>query len=364
MKTDIVCTTINDGMFLAAYTREIEAAQAQDRVRLVVIADRKTPQELWWGVKRARDHGINVLCPTLDEQQQFMEKVGRPDMFPWDSDGRRNIGYLMSWRDGADVMISIDDDNLPFKGWLEEHERVLSLDAATFVTSTSGFYNPCVQLDFTPTGTEIWPRGFPYSGKRRPATHTYDQGPCKIAINAGLWAGDPDVDAITRLAIGPLSLHSHRAQAVCLGDGTWAPINSQNTAVRREAIPAYCYFEFTKRFADIWQGYFAQACARAMGQHVRFGGPLTDCTVRNDHDLLDDLRREYDGIMMLDRVLEWLTHLDLGQVNSYSEAWMRLRHELMWLFTKGEGFSPEERTKMFEMCVRMNQWSEVIGRLA
>ena len=33
-------------------------------------------------------------------------------MFPRDTDHRRNIGYLMAWRDGADIMISVDDDNL------------------------------------------------------------------------------------------------------------------------------------------------------------------------------------------------------------------------------------------------------------
>ena len=89
-------------------------------------------------------------------------------------------------------------------------------------------------------------------------------------------------------------------------------VNSQNTAIRREVIPAYCFFESASRFADIWQGYFAQACAKHLGHSVRFGTPASDCAVRNDHDLLNDLRLEYDGIMMTDEVLDWLTQVKLS----------------------------------------------------
>jgi len=31
----------------------------------------------------------------------------------WNSDYRRNIGYLQAYASGADIIISIDDDNYP-----------------------------------------------------------------------------------------------------------------------------------------------------------------------------------------------------------------------------------------------------------
>ena len=79
---------------------------------------------LWEAISEAWKAGIKVECPEVIEQESFLSTIGAQGMFPLDSDGRRNIGYLMSWRDGADIMITIDDDNLPTQGWLKEHEVV------------------------------------------------------------------------------------------------------------------------------------------------------------------------------------------------------------------------------------------------
>jgi hypothetical protein len=360
---DVVCTTINSGGFLKPYASEIIAAGAQDRVRIIVIPDHKTPHtELSGSVLAAWDAGVSVLCPSLSEQVSFLQSCGAQDMFPWNSDGRRNIGYLMAWRDKADIMVSIDDDNLPAVGWLKGHEVVTEGTAGhVVITSDDGFYNPCDGLDFIPSQTRIWARGFPY-GKRH--FTLYDSGepqPCDVVINAGLWTGDPDVDAITRLALHPVALPAGRS--VVLGDGTWAPVNSQNTAVRRDVLPAYCYFESAKRFADIWQGYFAQACAKHLGQSVRFGTPYTDCRVRNDHDLLKDLELEFDGIRMLDKVLGWLTELKLSG-STYAETYECLRSELTEFLAAEHILTNQQHGLLWDVSVRMGDWLKVIGRLA
>ena len=359
---DIVCTTINDGMFLASYTREIVAAGAQNRVRMIVIPDRKTPRELYQSVQRARKHGIVVLCPDPITQADFLLSLGVPDgTFPWDSDGRRNIGYLMAWRDGTDIMISIDDDNLLGRSWLQAHEVVAEAAPHSVVSSSSGFWNPCALLESVPL--TFYPRGYPYSARVRrglidTATYSWGEVWADVAVNAGLWIGDPDVDAVTRLAVHP---ETHRVTgSAVLARHTWAPVNSQNTAVRREAIPAYCFFESAKRFADIWQGYFVQACAKHLGQHVRFGTPVTDCAVRNDHDLLNDLRLEYDGIMMADDLLDWLTQLKLSG-STYAETYDCLADELI---DYADSAAEPAAAILHGMVSRMQQWLKIIGQLA
>lgn len=363
---DIVCTTIGGGSFLKLYTREIVSAEAIETTRIIVITDHKTDHaRMQMAVTEARDAGIEVLCPSLSDQVAFMSSLGEPDMFPWNSDGRRNIGYLMAWQGDADIMISIDDDNLPTPGWLAAHQHALTAGSMPFVTNETGFFNPCSLLRFSySTSTTVWARGFPY-GKRQYTLDAHQLQPCDVVVNAGLWTGDPDVDAITRLAMHPQAFVAGGGPGpVVLGDGMWAPINSQNTAVRREAIPAYCYFESAKRFADIWQGYFVQACARHLGQHVRFGTPVTDCAVRNNHDLLKDLALEYDGIMMLDKVLAWLTEVEL-EGSTYSEVYESLRFQLYdFIPDPGNGLTSHERGVLTRVAVRMREWNDVIERLA
>ena len=200
---DIVCTTIGNGAFLLPYTEEIVAAGAEDRVRMIVIPDRKTPMPaLREAISEAWKAGIKVECPEVIEQESFLSTIGAQGMFPLDSDGRRNIGYLMSWRDGADIMITIDDDNLPTQGWLKEHEVVAAPKTGySVVSAPDGFWNPCGLLGMWTQS--FWPRGYPYSHRWTHKIVTTGFAHCDVAINAGLWLGDPDVDAITRLAMRP-----------------------------------------------------------------------------------------------------------------------------------------------------------------
>ena len=39
------------------------------------------------------------------------------EMIPWNLIQRRNIGYLVALRNGADVIATIDDDNIPYANW-------------------------------------------------------------------------------------------------------------------------------------------------------------------------------------------------------------------------------------------------------
>src|SRR5205807_10425990 len=76
------------------------------------IIDRKTPASVSVACADAARRGFRVQCPTLDEQETFLAKF--PSMkgrIPYDSDNRRNVGFLMALERGAELLISIDDDN-------------------------------------------------------------------------------------------------------------------------------------------------------------------------------------------------------------------------------------------------------------
>lgn len=357
----VVCTTINDGAFLKPYAEEILASGAT--VRMVVIPDRKTPKELYAAADDVTAMGVEVECPDVSVQEAFLASVGAAGVFPLDSDGRRNIGYLMAYESGADVMVSVDDDNLPGPGWFSDHEVVVA-PPARHEMAFGAFWNPCNMLD---SEAKIWARGYPYSRRWEypPARRRVEE--CEVSVNSGLWVGDPDVDAITRLAVKPVTTGLVGSRV--LAKGTWAPVNSQNTALRRDAVPAYAYFESAKRFADIWQGYFAQACAKTLGHHVRFGTPVADCGVRNDHTLLGDLELEVEGILMLDEVLKWLTEVQLTG-STYAETYECLWHELCAYIANAStagssvALKKEQRKILLDIAVRMRRWIKVCGVLA
>ncbi len=267
----VVCTTIGSGSFLADYARVLHdsAPVSQEQVEFIVIPDRKTPRSLADTVDQWRKLGLRITCPDLDEQSQLVDRWRIGSLIPFDSDNRRNIGYLLALEQDVDVVISIDDDNLPTTDSYFLSHGIVGLGSQPHieVRSSSGWYNCCDLLATDPS--RVYPRGLPYSA-RTPVEAELSEVVQPIAINAGLWLDDPDVDAITRLAVNPKSLR-HEQSAVVLGRDTWCPVNSQNTALAARAVPAYyfCRMGFSidgwpvDRFGDIFSGLFVQACREA-----------------------------------------------------------------------------------------------------
>src|SRR6266852_6099969 len=102
----IVVTTIFEPLFIDGYVENLRRF-GRENVEIIVIIDRKTPPTV---AERCKHLGL--LCPTLDEQEAFLSRF--PSMagrIPYDSDNRRNVGFLMALDRGAELMISIDDDN-------------------------------------------------------------------------------------------------------------------------------------------------------------------------------------------------------------------------------------------------------------
>ncbi|SCL17959.1 hypothetical protein [Micromonospora inyonensis] len=309
-----------------------------------------------------------MLSPTIAEQDALLHRLGAPGLIPYDSDNRRNVGYLLSWMGDADLVISVDDDNFPVGPEFFTEHLVVTAGPRRYLTidTASGWWNPCDQLDIAPLA--VYPRGFPYQ-HRRVCEVVEQVATVDVRVNAGLWLGDPDVDAITRMAIGPTSRALRRKEAV-LGSRTWAPINSQNTALHRDTLPAYYfprmgyYYRGQKvdRYADIFSGYFVQACARHLGHGIRFGSPLADHK-RNVHYLIDDLRQEMSAIAILDDLLDWLKGCDLNG-STYAEAYRSLSYQMQDAVEhmSGPHWDHEIRGFMHQISHLMRQWLDVLER--
>ncbi len=312
----IVLTTIFEPAFLPGYVDNLRRHGRRESASIIIIPDRKTPASVFRAAEAARTEGFDVRCPILEEQERFVSRLGLPDGFiPWGSDNRRNVGYLMAIEEGFDVLISIDDDNYcPAEtDFVGAHQVVGGSCEDRHVFSGDGWFNVCNLLE-SDVKTELFARGFPYSARlnRREVSSRPPDPALTVAVNSGLWTADPDVDAVSRLSLGPHIL-SFKGESVVLAPGTWSPINTQNTALTREAARAYYYVLMGQpvrggcidRYGDILSGYFVQKCAQHLGQAVRFGTPVAEHR-RTPHNLLDDLYHELPGIMLLEELLPLL----------------------------------------------------------
>jgi hypothetical protein len=368
-QASLVVTTIFEPKFLSAFVQNLRKHEHAESVRILVIPDRKTPDSVFRGCAEATRQGVRSLCPSLEEQTTFLRRLGAPyEWVPFDSDNRRNVGFLMALEAGCDFLISIDDDNfcLPEQDFYAAHAVVGTDHLIDVRRGSDGWVNLCEELEFEP-GLSPYPRGFPYGRRRRHRTVTSTRETVRCALNAGLWLDDPDVDAIGRLSEKPKGLR-YRGRPFALARDTWSPINTQNTALSRPAMAAYYYVRMgfaieglkIDRYGDILSGYFVQKCIRHLGEAVRVGDPLCDHR-RTPHNLFKDLYHELAGMVLIEELLPWLVELKLTGGN-YRDAYACLADELAAAAPRFGGFVFDQGGRDFltDTAAHMRTWLAVL----
>jgi chorismate mutase len=336
----------------------------RDQLKIVVIPDKKTPEQLYKKCRQFADKGFNILCPTLTEQEDYLKKLGRfAELVPYNSDNRRNVGYLMALESGASVLFSIDDDNYCIG---ETYATVASVceDAVTLPAahSSNGWFNFCDMLAIQPN-YRVYPRGFPYHKRHQDPAITFKNETGPVRMNVGLWLQEPDLDAMTWLAL-PVRAKTFTGKPVLLGHDTWGPINTQNTALHRDLVVSYYFVRMgyplagmpIDRFGDIFSGYLSQACVRHMGHRIRVGDPVADHK-RNAHNHLRDAAGEMACILTLEPLTEWLHGLKL-EGRTYAETYMSLAEAIdnqVERFT-GQIWTDATRGYFHQMTYCMRKW--------
>ena len=193
-----------------------------------MLGDRRTPAS-------ARDLCRRIAveyCPCeyldVDDQRRYLDRF--PDLWKHlrlDTVQRRNIGLLKAYEDGAQVLISVDEDSrMMNQDFAARHGIAGTVSELECVESTSGWFNVCSLLE-EQNGTPFYHRGFPAGmrWKEDTAFTSISTAKAHVAVNAGFWLDDPDVDALTRMN-RPIVVQGHRQSApktLALQCGTWSP---------------------------------------------------------------------------------------------------------------------------------------------
>jgi len=326
----ITLTTINKPTVIESYIENIQKYN-HNNTAMIIVEDMKTPNGVDEYCKKiSKDSGIEINYMDVDSQKDYLKRFEEFDKYlPFNSFARRNIGDLLAYEEGFDFIIRVDDDNYPTDhDFIGMHSNAFSQPDNMIISSNNGWYNVCELLK-DEESIPFYPRGFLYNKrwlKNKISSRTEN---IKVVLNAGLWLGDPDVDAITRLCkpINAVSYDNNlHGNNFALDIGTWCPINTQNTSYARELIPASFVPPNVGRYDDIWSGYLIRKITDHLKHYVTYGAPLL-FQKRNEHNLWDDLNKEINGNIYSEHLINNLIDINLGST-SYVECYYELAEKL------------------------------------
>jgi len=293
MKKFIVTTTIQSP------TKATKLFAEKEGWTLIVVGDTKTPHDDY--------KDINCIYLHPQEQEERYKEIS--DLIGWKTIQRRNIGFIHAYNLGADIVATVDDDNIPYECWGKNLLLNKEVEVDLYEPTESNYFDP---LSVT-NRNDLWHRGYPiehlqiknkveYKGKIKKQFH----------IQADLWDGDPDIDAICRLANRPCVKFNDIKPFT---SSKMSPFNSQNTFLTREVLPYYMVLPFTGRMDDIWGGYLVE---KKFGSCVVYN-KATVYQERNPQDLVRNLENEVIGYRHTLDLLENRYELDEKVINVYSK---------------------------------------------
>lgn len=239
---------------------------------LVAVGDLKTPIPF-------HIEGATYLSP--EDQEKIAPRLS--ELIGWNCIQRRNIGFIWAIRQGASVIATVDDDNIPYEDW--------GMNCLVGKDVNISFYESSIPAFDPISVTEhknLWHRGFPIQWLTQRNLVTKNQKNSHIDVEAGFWNGDPDIDAVCRMEHGPQVTFSE--SSFPFSGGPMVPFNSQNTILSAKAIREYFLFPKIGRMDDIWAAYWLQS----KGFQVAFA-KASVFQKRNEHDLTKDFNLELIG---------------------------------------------------------------------
>ena len=184
-------------------------------------------------------------------------------------------------RDGAEVVATVDDDNIPFEEW---GENLLINKKKEMPEYSAKLFDPLSKT----SAKKYWHRGFPPQLFNERFDIQESKKEIETKVQVDLWNGKPDVDAFSKMVHGYKDVEIE-------SDFPFASqrtiFSSQNAFIHRDVLPYYAVLPFCGRMDDIWGCIVMQKMTE---EHVVFNKPST-FHERNEHNLISDLKEEIVG---------------------------------------------------------------------
>lgn len=295
MKKFIITTTINHPT--EATIKFCEIADKKD-FQFVIVGDTKTPHEEYHNLESIYQN-VTYLPPVT--QSELYPELS--DIIGWKTIQRRNIGFVYAYQQGAEIVATIDDDNIPYECWGDDIMIGKEIEVDLYENTSCPYFDAISTTEHN----DLWHRGFPIEYLQVKNDIEY-KGKTKITplVQAEFWDGDPDIDAICRLSKKPIVKFDHFEPFTT---NQLTPFNSQNTFLHRSVLKYYSVFPYTGRMDDIWGAYVMQ-------YHYPNSVIFNKATVyqaRNPQDLVKNLENEVIGyrntLNLLDNLKDYMSLL-------------------------------------------------------
>lgn len=248
--------------------------------KIIVVGDTKTPHEEY---RLLEQQYSNLTYLSPEDQDQIFPELSA--VIGWKTIQRRNIGFVYAFNNGADIIATVDDDNIPYDTWGNDLLVGTTREVEIYSTDQPVF-DP-----LSPTNhNNLWHRGFPIQlVEKKNNIKLMGRNYVQVDVQADLWDGDPDIDAIERIAWRPCV--KFNITTPYMGDKI-GPFNSQNTILTRKCFPHYCVLPHVGRMDDIFASYLL------LSKYPNVNVVYNKASVyqaRNVQDLTVNMRKEYIG---------------------------------------------------------------------
>ena len=271
MRSSVVLTTINKSN---KNINKLDKLCKKNHTKLIIIGDKKTPKNF------KLSYGIYY---SLNDQKKI--NLNFPKVCPINSYARKNVGYLVSIKNGHNIIIETDDDNYPKDNFFND----IKLSKKVKEIKNAGWVN--VYKKFLINNEDIWPRGLPLNEIKKVPIFKTKKVKKNFYLQQGVCDGNPDVDAIYRIINKEINIKFKDNYYFSLGKA-FSPINSQNTIWFKKLFPLmYLPVTCSMRTTDIWRGIIALNIILNDNLSILFFG-TTMKQYRNIHNLSDDLKQE------------------------------------------------------------------------
>jgi len=280
-----------------------------------------------------------------------------------------SFGFLVAYEEEPDLVIELDDDVFPIESHNFVHQHACNLfnqDGVT-VYSTNKWYNTMENLKLN-VHDDVFPRGHPYAQETRNQDYIWKNDGGECVLNMGLWAGYPDLDALTIVHCcgldgrGNIKSNDLKRSKVIAGKKTYFAVCSMNTSFAPKIIPAfyqlYMNFMNINRFDDIWSGILLKKIADDMDEKICLGKPLLYHNKR-PRNVFKDLGEEANGMRLNEELWKIVDSLEL-EGTSYQDSYNSLTEKMKKQIANLDPIFKKFMTKQIE---KMKLWLEITDKL-